>query len=290
MKVAVTGATGFVGRHVLLELARRDGIEATAISRRLADASVLPAGVKHLQMDLEAPTVDDIECIAGSDVLIHLAWTGLPNYQSLHHFATHLGAQYRFLAQMIEKGLPSLVCAGTCFEYGLQSGQLNESMVTIPQNPYGFAKDALRRQLEFLRAQVPFKLTWARLFYLYGEHQPSTSLYSQVVAAGQAGTRSFKMSGGEQLRDYLPVTEVAATIVALALRGADAGVVNICSGQPRSVRSMVEHWLRTHGWAMELELGHYPYPDYEPLAFWGCRERLDRILKEINGGHIGSST
>jgi dTDP-6-deoxy-L-talose 4-dehydrogenase (NAD+) len=80
------------------------------------------------------------------------------------------------------------------------------------------------------------------------------------------------------LRDYSPVEAVAADLVALALDAPDSGIVNVCSGKPVSVRSLVESWLRKGGSSMMLDLGHFPYPDYEPFAFWGSRRRLDRAL------------
>jgi dTDP-6-deoxy-L-talose 4-dehydrogenase (NAD+) len=40
----------------------------------------------------------------------------------------------------------------------------------------------------------------------------------------------------------------------------------------------VEGWIAENGWEIALNLGHYPYPDYEPMAFWGDRDRLDAIL------------
>jgi dTDP-6-deoxy-L-talose 4-dehydrogenase (NAD+) len=66
--------------------------------------------------------------------------------------------------------------------------------------------------------------------------------------------------------------------VALALRRCDAGVVNVCSGQPVRVRDLVAAWLVANQWRIALNLGHYPYPDYEPMAFWGERGHLDRVL------------
>ena len=86
------------------------------------------------------------------------------------------------------------------------------------------------------------------------------------------------MSGGEQQRDYLPAAEQARLLVALAMNGQNNGVVNVCSGKPITVRSLVEGWVRENGWTIELELGHYPYPDYEPMEFWGDRTKLDRCL------------
>ena len=109
---------------------------------------------------------------------MHLAWDGLPNYRSLHHFETELPKQYRFLREVVSRGLKSLLVTGTCFEYGMQNGELSESLICMPDNPYGYAKDALRRQLTFLKTEFQFNLTWARLFYMYGEGQGSKSIYS----------------------------------------------------------------------------------------------------------------
>ena len=92
------------------------------------------------------------------------------------------------------------------------------------------------------------------------------------------GDATFDMSGGEQLRDYLPVEEAAADLVALALNGGDNGVVNVCSGQPISVRELAEGVVRNHGSTISLNLGHFPYPEYEPMAFWGDRTKLDHCL------------
>ena len=272
MKVAVTGATGFIGRHVLNELARHD-VETIAISRHATP------GAGGVQLDIRAASDDAFERIGRPDALIHLAWGGLPNYRSLHHFEQELPAQYRFLSNLIAAGLNNLVVVGTCFEYGMQSGPLSEELPARPDNPYGYAKDSLRRQLEYLRAARPFNLTWARLFYLHGEGQAASSLLPLLRQAVARGDSVFNMSGGEQLRDYLPVSEVARCLVALALKRADHGVVNLCSGRPISVRRLVEGWIAENNWSIELNLGHYPYPDYEPMAFWGDRRKLDTLLE-----------
>jgi dTDP-6-deoxy-L-talose 4-dehydrogenase (NAD+) len=164
----------------------------------------------------------------------------------------------------------------------MQSGQLSEAMEVNPDNPYAFAKDTLRRQLEYLRKSQPFALTWARLFYLYGDGQAESSLLPQLKRAVKEDQAFFNMSGGEQLRDYLSVIDVAKNLVMLALNRADIGVINLCSGNPISVRKLVEGWVEENGWKIELNLGHYPYPNYEPLAFWGDRKKLDSFLSSIN--------
>lgn len=279
MKIAVTGASGFIGRHVLAELSKHQDEIITVIRDR---SRVEGLGFTHrvVEMDIAESGKDSYDRLGRPDVLVHLAWEGLPNYTSLHHFATELPRQFQFLKNLVEAGLPSMFVTGTCFEYGRQSGPLSENMTTLPDNPYGYAKDSLRRQLEFLQASKPFHLTWARLFYMYGEGQPKGSLYSQLKEAVSRGDRIFNMSGGEQLRDYLPVEEVAQHISQLARFKKSMGIINICSGQPVSVRKLVERWIVEKGWVIDLNLGHYPYPEYEPMAFWGDRGRLN-LFREV---------
>ena len=277
MKVALSGATGFIGRHVLAELIER-GVDVTCLVRPSSMDKASSLGVRMVPVDIYDPPVD-VHVAAGSpDVLVHLAWNDLSNYQSLSHFEQELPAQYRFLREMLAGGLSNLVVSGTCFEYGMQSGGLRETSEALPTNPYGFAKDTLRRQIQYLQQTLPFNLVWSRLFYLYGSGQPRGSLFSLLEDAVEQGQASFDMSGGEQLRDYLPVTDVARNLVSLALTRQDLGIVNICSGEPISVRRLVEGWVSENGWVIDLNLGHYPYPDYEPMAFWGDDSKLKQIL------------
>ncbi|TAN46621.1 MAG: NAD(P)-dependent oxidoreductase [Methylococcaceae bacterium] len=277
MKVAVTGASGFIGRHVLNALLAQhvSVVTTTRDKNRLAEFS---DRVQIVELDLAGNEQGVFERLGKPDILMHLAWAGLPNYRSLHHFESELPRQYAFLQQMIKQGLPSLIITGTCFEYGMQSGPLTENTATHPSNPYGFAKDALRQQLEYLKQQVPFNFTWARLFYMYGTGQAKNSLLPQLEAAVAQGAAQFNMSGGEQLRDYLPVSAIARQLVMLALKQKDIGIINVCSGKPQSVRNLVEHWIQENHWKIRLNLGYYAYPDHEPMAFWGCRQKLDTLL------------
>ena len=277
MKIAVTGAAGFIGRHVVAELERRS-LSPILVCRSHGAES--PAVAKHrvVTFDIGDPPPDVFDALERPDALIHLAWGGLPHYQSLHHFEVELPVHYAFLKRLVESGLQNCVVTGTCFEYGQQAGQLGEDVDTRPGNPYGFAKDALRRQLEFLRQKTAFNLTWARLFYLYGEGQSPGSLLPQITNAVRQGSLEFAMSGGEQLRDYLPVSAAAAYLVSLALSGRDHGIVNVCSGTPISVRKLVEGWIAEHGWSITPVLGRYPYPEYEPMAFWGDVRKLNNLL------------
>ncbi len=280
MRIAVTGATGFIGRHVMDALLRL-GHQPLAVVR---DSAVVPewAGAEVVRMDLAAADASTFERLGRPDSLVHLAWGGLPSYRSLHHFETELPTSYRFLSALVREGLGSVVVAGTCFEYGMHCGALLEQD-SDPVLPYAFAKHTLRRQLELMCERTPFALTWGRLFYLYGAGQASGSLLPQLQRAIAEGQVEFPMSGGEQLRDFIEVREASDHLARLAIGRANVGIVNICSGRPTSVRAFVENWLSVNGKSIRLALGRYPYPDYEPMAFWGSRQKLDSCLLSLGG-------
>ena len=91
------------------------------------------------------------------------------------------------------------------------------------------------------------------------------------------GDKEFKMSGGEQLRDFLPVEKVADNISKFSLQDSVTGIINCCSGQQQSVRKFVEDYFASKGKEIKLVLGHYPYPAYEPFAFWGDVNKLNSV-------------
>jgi nucleoside-diphosphate-sugar epimerase len=266
LKIAVTGAGGFLGHHIVQELGSRDRVELIALTRRPAALSGLPANCRAVEFDMDAPTEGLYERIGRPDVLLHLAWGNLPNYLSEYHFETELPRQYRFLKGLIKQGIPRIVTAGTCFEYGMVNGALAATLVT---NSYGLAKDVLHKQLRLLIAKHPSMLTWCRLFYMYGEGQSSQSLYMKMKASVANKDEVFNLSGGEQLRDFLPVAEVARILIDETIQPCGDSVMNICSGTPISVRRLVESWVEANDWQIKLNFGFYPYPEYEPMAFWG---------------------
>lgn len=278
MNVAVTGGGGFVGRHVVKQLETL-GISPTLVLR---PGSTVPDQLSRhrvVRVDITAPPPNVYDRLGRPQVLIHLAWGGLPNYSSPHHIDQELPAQRSFLDRLITAGLGALTVTGTCLEYGMRSGALREDMPTAPVTTYGKAKDRLRAHLELVRGNLHFNLTWARLFYLYGQGQAPGSLLPQLEGAIARGDATFNMSGGNQLRDYLPIEEATKYLVSLALNGRDNGAVNVCSGRPVSVRELVEREVGRRGASIVLNFGRFPYPDYEPMAFWGERHKLDNLLE-----------
>jgi len=278
-KVLLTGATGFVGRHLASALLER-GFQVRAVARNVDVARRMPwfADVDWVAADLHDPGLDVAALTEGISALAHLAWPGLPNYGGLFHFERNLPADYAFIRQVVAAGVKHVLVTGTCFEYGLQSGSLDEACTAQPANPYGLAKNTLRLFLESLARQQPFTLQWARLFYLHGEGQNPNSLLASLERAIDEKAASFDMSAGEQLRDYLPIATAAGHLAALLLHPEFSGVVNVSSGQPVSVRRLVEQRLAARGSSLSLNLGAFGYSPHEPMAFWGNCERLQQIL------------
>ncbi len=283
-KVLVTGATGFIGNYVIEELLKHDvEIIATSSSEEKAKQFLWFDNVKYIQFDFNHfdATTNYFLFFNEPDILIHLAWQGLPNYTSSFHIEKNLPQHKALLENIISNGLKNLTITGTCFEYGMQQGCLNEDMPALPSNAYSIAKNELRIFIEQLQQKYLFSFKWVRLFYMYGKGQNANSLISQLDKALQNGEEIFNMSGGEQTRDYLPVEKVAEYIVGIALQTTIEGIINCCSGIAITVKEFVEQYLKSTGKSIQLNLGYYPYADYEPMHFWGSTKKLNKALKKI---------
>lgn len=278
--VLVTGATGFIGKYVVATLLKQ-GFAVIATSARPEKAAEADwyKDVTYIPFLLDQwdPATDLFSFFGKPDLLIHLAWEGLPNYKSSFHIDENLPRHKTFLGNLLSNGLTDLTVVGTCFEYGMQNGELEESMPSTPANPYAIAKDELRKYLESMQSWYSFSFKWARLFYMYGIGQNPNSLLSQLDKALQNGDPIFNMSGGEQIRDYLAVEKVAAGIVQVAIQQKVTGIINIASGIPVTVKQLVEDHLREKQAKIFLNLGHYPYPDFEPMYFWANIKKLKTI-------------
>jgi nucleoside-diphosphate-sugar epimerase len=235
--------------------------------------------IKFIPGDLNLPRDEYFDYFAKPELMIHLAWEGLPHYQEPFHLERNLPANAGFITNMVKHGLRRLVVIGTCLEYGLQNGCLTETMQTKPNNPYAQAKDQLRRMIEDLGGKYDLDHKWIRLFYLYGKGQNPNSLLAELDRALDNNEAVFNMSGGEQIRDYLPVEKAAEYIVKISLQDKYRGIFNCCSGRPIKVVDLVKEHLKRRARQIKLNLGHYPYPDYEPMEFWGDNARLSEVLK-----------
>lgn len=278
MRVLVTGGTGFIGQYVLSYLNSYSDIDVVILSRKsISDRLERQSYVRHDILN------DNHEGIAKKcgypDVVIHLAWSLLDDYENSDHINKLYPKHLRFLTGLINQGVNNMTIIGTCLEYGMREGCLNEEMQSNPTTFYSKAKDQLRKDLFNSHDQEQLSLKWLRLFYLYGKGQPTRSVLAQLEEALSRGDKTFNMSRGDQIRDYLHVEDAARFIVEVALQNTICNVINCCSGKPITIKKLVEKYIHSRGKKINLNLGYYPYPKYEPMIFWGDTEKLKSIIK-----------
>jgi dTDP-6-deoxy-L-talose 4-dehydrogenase (NAD+) len=281
-KFLVTGATGFVGNYVIQELLKREQVEviASSANRDSLRRCMWSSQVTYIPLNLKDfdPEKDYYKHFNRPDHVIHLSWEGLPNFKDQFHIEKNLPQQKAFLENLIRNGAKDITVAGTCFEYGMKEGMLSEVMEPQPENPYAIAKNELHNFLKKLKKKHDFHLKWARLFYMYGKGQNPGSLIPQLEQAIQEHQPEFRMSGGEQVRDFLPIEKIGEYIAEIAMQQKVEGVINVCSGQPVTVKEFVQNYLKEIKKKIPLNLGYYPYADYEAMRFWGDDTKLRSIL------------
>ena len=176
---------------------------------------------------------------------------------------------------LISNGLANFNGVGTCYEYGITEGELTEKMETKPIMPYPQGKLELFHFIQNLTQEFTFSFKWIRVFYVFGEIYGRKNLYTLLNQAIENKEEIFNMSGGEQIRDFLAPQAIAENIVHISLQQSTQGVINCCSGLPVQLKAFVLAFLKTKNSNLKLNLGFYPYPDYEPMSTWGSVDKLN---------------
>ena len=281
MKIAITGATGFIGQHVRNVLAKTDN-DVVLVVRYVERVGDKSAREEIVAADLSQARTDWFELFGRPDVVLHLAWGGLPNYMDCYHVDVELPTQLRFLTALIKSGLKKLVVTGTCYEYGLSSGALSEDQETNPNTPYGIAKDRLRKELFELRSTQHFDLTWARIFYPYGEGQSESSIYSQLTRAISDNEKEFAIGSGTQMLDFIQVTTVAKALLAFVTEIKGIGLINVGSGDPQTVIEFVERLICRFESNIVPKVGVINDREYESISFWSDNNLLESLALSFN--------
>lgn len=279
MKIVITGATGFIGRHVRNALGQTDH-KVSLVVRDPQRVGKKSANEEIIVADLGQARTDWFELFGEPDAVLHLAWGGLPNYTDNYHVDVEFPMQSRFLTAIIDSGLKKLVVTGTCYEYGLVSGAVSESQETHPNTPYGIAKDRLRTELIELQSTQSFDLTWARVFYPYGEGQSEHSLYRQLMRAISNNEKEFAMGSGRQVLDFIHVEKVAKALLVCVTTCNCLGIVNIGSGKPQRVSDFVLDQIQNFHSNIIPRFGTISAREYEPVSFWSDNSRFDYLVNK----------
>lgn len=227
-RILVTGATGFVGRHVLGPLSRV-GFQVHAVGRRRPDHCV------HLfhEVDLadRARILAVLQTVRPTH-LLHLAWyVSHGRFWAAPENTDWIGLTLDLARMAADTGVRRFVGVGSCAEYDWSDGATTprlESDRIAPSTLYGASKaetfDTVRQMLT--RRSVAF--AWARLFHLYGPGESPGRLVPSVVGALLAG-RTADTGPGDCERDFMAVVDAGEALAALTNSGV-AGAVNVASG------------------------------------------------------------
>lgn len=277
-KILVTGAGGYIGRHVVTNLCDRS-VEVLAVSRSTQDVD---DRATKINMDIFAPVSRNIYQELGEpDVCIHMAWKDGFVHQSDSHMEM-LSSHYTFLKNMMEGGLKHLVVLGTMHEVGYHEGAIDENTPCNPISMYGIAKDALRRSTILLAQKYQVTLQWLRAYYIYGDDKRNNSIFAKLVLAEEAGQETFPFTTGKNQYDFIHVDELARQIAAVSLQSEVDGIINCCSGQPMSLADKVESFIKENGFKIRLEYGAYPDRPYDSPAVWGDATKIKKIIRKCS--------
>jgi len=266
--VLVTGATGFIGRH-LREVMTSSGIRTALLTRRPTDALANETHFSHVNT---ASRLKETVKTTRASTLIHLEWSGLPNYGSPAHLKEELPRQLNLLTEAMESGIARLVIAGTCEEYGDRRGLVSESDECLPMSNYAKAKSCLYAELRRLAEPRRATVIWARLFYVYGDGQRRGSLFDQLRLAAGYDQGFVALRNPRAIRDFIDVRTVARTLAFLGLRASGLEVVNVGSGHGVTVRRHALELIERNNW--NIRLLDAITEDEDGPGFWADVQRL----------------
>ncbi|MFZ5865530.1 MAG: NAD-dependent epimerase/dehydratase family protein [Thermodesulfobacteriota bacterium] len=250
-RVLITGATGFLGSHCLRLLTNSD-YDVFAVSR--LPRSAVMDGIKWIQADLLDPAhLSPLISESKPTHMLHLAWdVSQRDYRTSPDNELWLHSGIQLMKAFAKSGGERLVMAGTCAEYDWSNGLCSE--ITTPLRPasaYGQSKNALQEELRKYSKGTGLSSAWGRIFYVFGPGEPPDRLIPSVIVS-LLKREEARCTHGDQIRDFLPVQDVADAFIHL-LESDIQGPVNIASGQAISIKDIVtrigqalhsEHLLR----------------------------------------------
>lgn len=269
-RVLLTGATGFVGRHLARALVDR-GAEVVALVRP-GSARTVPAGVTAVAVPESAVDLEEAVRAARPDVCVHLA---------THYVAQHradevealLEANVVFGARLAEAlvavgGVP-LVDVGTVWQHV-------DNAPYRPANLYAASKQALADLLVAYALRGGLPVVRVTLTDTYGPDDDRPRLVPLLVEAASSGTPVY-LASGTQLVDLVHVDDVVAAFTAVLARLGDEPAwpdadgstrVGVSSGAPVTIRELVAAVERSSGHPLAVEWGARPDRDVEMREPW----------------------
>ena len=257
MRILVTGAHGFIGHHFLLYILNKQGHEVAALTRR--EGSFLDR-VYWIKGDLKELTTYERACIDfHPEAIVHLAWEGVTGSDRNHPIQLNnltIAANLLQLASKIK--ISHWIGLGSQAEYGAMAHSIHEGMIGTPTNLYGQTKKALFKLTEQFCARENIRFAWMRLFSAYGPMENSHWLLSYVIRSCLDGIKP-KLTGCEQLWDYLFVEDAAEALYEVLVNKEVSGDFNLGSGKVYSLSDIVHQIRDLINPSLSLGIGEIPY-------------------------------
>lgn len=274
MKILVTGANGYIGRHVIKALLDK-GEEVIACD---INTEGIDERAKRIDFDLfNLPTGNLYEYFGRPDACLHLAWRN----GFVHNSHTHIGdlsAHFNFLTKLIDEGLPQIAVMGSMHEVGYWEGAIDENTPCNPISMYAIAKDALRRAILRYCEDKNVICQWIRGYYILGDDLRSNSIFGKILRAEEEGKDKFPFTTGKNKYDFIEVDELARLIAAVVTQKEVTGIINCCSGTPISLAECVEGFINKHNLKIQLEYGVFPDRPYDSPCVYGDATKINKIL------------
>lgn len=236
----ITGASGFIGRSVIVALQQHGDHDIYGVSWGKSKVP-LAQGVTWGECNLIDPdAVENMFRSIRPELLIHLAWCADPaTYWSDPVNLDWLNATLNIARSFSQNGGKRAIFAGTSAEYDWSDGlPLKEFETQLkPQRLYGSCKLACYWSLKGYCEQIGLSWAWARFFNPFGPYEDSRRLIPKTCLKLLAG-EGLKFDAAMSRRDFLHVDDVGAALTALAVSEVQ-GAVNLASGAPVRVRDVV---------------------------------------------------
>ena len=274
MKVAIIGATSFVGENLISKLKKSNlTIVATYYSNKKIKKL---KNITWKKLDIKKNKKNYFKYLQSPDVVINLAWPDIPNYKTKKHFQTYI-FQKKLNNNLIHYGLKNLIVTGTCYEYGKVSGKISENFKPKPITPYAQAKLKLFKNLSKLQRQYSFKLCWLRPFFVYGYNTKRKTLFNLIKDFDKKKLKNLKVCG-DLKRDFVPIGFLCRSIKKIIKLNSNIGILNICTGKPIKLKRFIKDHMYNHSRFKKVLMNGKNPNDFEPNEFWGDKKKLNNIL------------